>query len=309
MRRMATSALIIENPAARRALGEGKLRPVLDIATQAGWHIELTTTNHAGHATELARDAAARGVHVVIVHGGDGTLNEAVNGVTGSATAVAPLRGGTANVWAKEARFPKNPVDAMQAIVHGERRRIDLGRAGDRYFLLMAGVGLDALIVPRIGARMKKRAGAAAYIIAGVAAALRTKPWQADLSFDGEPAQTSLYWLLAGNTRSYGGLANLTHRALIDDGALDIALMRRGGAHRLLANGAQMLLKRHDRSANILYRRTRILDINTPGIPVQLDGEPHGETPIYIECIPAALDVIVPRGVVLPLFRSEAREL
>lgn len=299
------NALLIRNPVARHPLDDAALSRVLAVARDAGWQIDAVVTDRAGHATELARDAAARGVDVIVVHGGDGMLNEAANGIAGTETALAVLRGGTANVWAKETRCAKDAVAAMRAIVRGERRRIDLGRANGRYFLLMAGVGLDAAIVPRVGARMKRRFGALAYIIAGIVTALRTKPWRVRMAIDGDTSESSLYWMLAGNTRSYGGAVQITHRAVADDGLLDIALMRRGGALHLIADGVRVLLCRHDRSPNVRYVRTHGVDITTPGIPVQLDGEPHGATPLRIEVAPLALAVIVPAGLRSPLISRD----
>jgi YegS/Rv2252/BmrU family lipid kinase len=309
-----TTALLIRNPVARHALNDATLSRVIDVAVDAGWRIETVATDREGRATELARDAAARGVDVVVVHGGDGTLNEAVNGVAGTATAVAILRGGTANVWAKETRVPKDAVKAMHAIVAGERRRVDLGVANGRYFLLMCGVGLDAAIVSRVGARWKRRLGALAYIVAGAAAVLRTKAWPAEVTIDGA-AEPSLYWLLAGNTRSYGGAVSITHRAVADDGVLDVVLMRRGGVLRVIADGVRVLLRRHERSSNVRYAQAHTLTIDAPGIPIQLDGEVCGETPLRIEVAPLALNVIVPAGWRSPLFagtgspqRREGRE-
>jgi diacylglycerol kinase family enzyme len=191
----------------------------------------------------------------------------------------------------------------MRAVVAGERRRVDLGVANGRYFLLMCGVGLDASIVARVGSRMKRRLGALAYIIAGVAAIFRTKAWPVEMRVDGA-TESSLYWLLAGNTRSYGGMVNITHRALAGDGLLDIALMRRGGVLRVAADGVRVLLRRHERSPNVRYVRAHTLEIATPGIPVQLDGEACGETPLRLEVAPLALHVIVPAGLRSPLFGS-----
>lgn len=296
-----TTALLIRNPVARHRLDDATLSRVIDVAVAAGWQIETVSTDRENHATILARDAADRGVDVVVVHGGDGTLNEAVNGLAGASTAVAILRGGTANVWAKETRVPKDAVKAMRAIVSGERRAVDLGVANGRYFLLMCGVGLDAAIVGRVGARMKRRLGALAYVIAGARAVFGTKAWRTDVAIDGAH-EASLYWLLAGNTRSYGGMVNITHRALADDALLDIALMRRGGVLRVIADGARVLLRRHDRSSNVRYTRAHSLEIGAPGIPIQLDGEACGETPLRLEVAPLALNVIVPSGLRSPLF-------
>jgi YegS/Rv2252/BmrU family lipid kinase len=298
-------AVIIRNPVARHPLKGDTLQRVLAVARQAGWTIETLATEHAGHATDLARDAAARRIDVVIVHGGDGTLNEVVNGLAGTDTAVAILRGGTANVWAKETRCPKDPVAAMRTIVAGRRRRIDLGRANGHYFLLMCGVGLDAAIVPVVPPRWKRRLGAFAYISAGVIMAFRTKAWRTDLTIDDDASERSLYWMLAGNTRSYGGVLNITHRAIADDGLLDVALMRRGGIYRVVVDAIRVLFKRHDRSPNVRYTRAQSIHIATPGIPLQVDGEAHGETPLRIVIAPLALSVIVPADLRSPLFSRE----
>ena len=297
-----TRAILISNPAARHHSDPATLAAALSVARAAGWDVTLAPTSHAGHATELARAAAADGIDAVIVHGGDGTLNEAVNGLARSHAALAVLPAGTANVWAKEIGIGREPVEAMRQIVAGARRRIDLGRAGDRRFLLMAGLGLDALVIPRVSVGTKRRLGAASFALAGARVALGTKPWSVDMRIDGQPAARSLYWMVIGNTRLYGGLTKIACRAIADDGSLDAVVMRRGGAHRLVRDGAMLFLGRHERSSNIGYTRARTIEIATPGIPVQVDGELCGETPMRFEVVPDALDVIVPAGLHTPLF-------
>ena len=108
-------ALLIRNPVARHRLTDEQLARMQGVAAAAGWRLESVATDQAGAATALAREAAARGLETVIVYGGDGTLNEAINGLAGTATAAAVVRGGTANVWAKETGVPKDPVKAMAA--------------------------------------------------------------------------------------------------------------------------------------------------------------------------------------------------
>ncbi|MDP9236942.1 MAG: diacylglycerol kinase family lipid kinase [Chloroflexota bacterium] len=300
--------MVIRNPASRHTLGDARLEQTLQIARDAGWRVECRATEHEGHATAIAREAAASGADVILVAGGDGTINEAINGFAGSKNdiALAVLPGGTANVWAKETHVPRDPLAAMRAIVHGERRRVDLGRAGYRYFLLMAGIGLDARIIPGVSAGMKRRFGATAYLLKGVRVALKIKAPIATWRVDGAEHNGSMYWMLIGNTRSYGGLIDIMHRAEADDGLFDTAVMHRGGAWHLLADGARLLLKQHDRSPNIDFARARSIEIDTPGLPVQLDGEYAGTSPMRFEIVPRALTVIVPPGLRTPLLRNEA---
>jgi YegS/Rv2252/BmrU family lipid kinase len=301
-----TTALLIRNPVARHPLSDEALASVLSVARAAGWQIDTVATDGAGAATALARDAAQARIDVVVVHGGDGTVNEAINGLAGTRTALAVLRGGTANVWAKETHCAKDPVASMRGVVSGVRRRVDVGRANGRYFLLMAGIGLDAAIVARMNPAWKRRLGALAYIVAGVAATFRWRTHDIRLTIDGTEYETPMYWMLIGNTRSYGGVARITHRALIDDGRFEVALLKRGGPLRMLESLGRLLVGRHLRGGNVRYARATTVDVSTPDLPVQLDGEDIGTTPLRFEIVPLGLEVIVPPDLDSPLFSLPA---
>ena len=301
-----TKCVVIRNPASRRRLSAARLGAALEEARAAGWQVDVVETTRDGDGTELARRARDAGADVIIVDGGDGTINEVINGIAGSNVALAVLAGGTANVWAGEIGTSHDARRAIRDIVGGVRRRVDLGRANGRYFLLMAGIGLDAAIVPRVAPRLKRWLGRVAYVLTGVVTALTTRPADARVRIDGEASDTSLYWMLVGNTRSYGGIARITHRARVDDGQLDVAIMHRGGAFHLLADGVRLLFGRHDRSPNVAYRHATSVEIATPGLPVQVDGEMAGRTPVTIEVEPLALEVIVPASLASPLFSAPA---
>jgi len=230
-----------------------------------------------------------------------------VNGLAGSSTALAVVRGGTANVWAKEARIPRKPAAAVRLLVEGEVRTIDLGRAGDRYFLLMAGVGFDAAIVRSLSEGVKRRLGAAAYVVGGLRLSLSYRAVAANLLANGEPLPSPLYWLMLGNTRNYGGLLNLAHMAKADDARLEALILQRGGPLRLAWLALWVLLRRHHRRAHVLHRQVASLEVRTPGLPVQVDGEYLGETPLRFEVAPGALRVIIPRGLKSPLFQEGHR--
>jgi YegS/Rv2252/BmrU family lipid kinase len=297
---MSKRAVVIYNPAARRS-------PPIEAVRAAAqglpdWNVTITSTEHAGQATALAKAAADGGADVVMACGGDGTVNEVVNGLAGSRTALAVLPGGTANVWAKEARIPRQPVDAMRLMAGGDMRTVDLGVAGERRFLLMAGVGFDAAVVRDAGGPWKKRIGAASYVLAGLRRAVGHRSVPGRLLVDGDSPSDSLYWLLVGNSRSYGGVVNITNKAQLDDGVLDVCLLPRGGLHKLAWLLPWLLLGRHDGKGGLAYRHAREIEITASGMPVQVDGEYIGETPIRIGILPGALRVIVPAGLKSPLF-------
>jgi YegS/Rv2252/BmrU family lipid kinase len=307
-------ALFIVNPVARGAPSVEKLRQALAWLEGRGWQAELTSTEQKGHATDLARQAAREGLDTVVACGGDGTVNEVANGLALSDTALAVIRGGTANVWAKEVRIPRDPLKAVRVLCEGERRRIDLGLAepstgvdGGRYFLLMAGVGLDGHIVSRVPDDLKQRLGAAAYILHGLREALRYRSSETTVIIDGEPLAVDLCWLLVGNTRSYGGVVNITHRARADDGLLDVYVFAGHGFWRMVAHGLRILARRHDRGPKLFYRRAQTVELPGPcALPVQIDGDYLGLAPLRMRVVPGALSVLVPAGLKSPLFQKTA---
>lgn len=303
-------ALLIYNPAARGAPRLERLRAAAQGVPE--WEIQVESTAEPGQGTKLAREGAGQGLDAVVACGGDGTVNEVANGLAGSTTALAVVRGGTANVWAKEVRIPKDPARALRLLAEGETRTVDLGRAsaiggsasggGDRYFLCMAGVGFDAAIVRALSGGLKRRFGAASYVLGGFRLSLSYRVSEAELLADVEALSGKLYWLMLGNTRNYGGLLNIAHLAKADDGLLELLLLRRGGPLRLAWLLPWVLLRRHHRRTDVVYREVKSLDVRTPELPVQIDGEYLGETPMRFEVAPAALRVIVPRGLRTPLF-------
>jgi YegS/Rv2252/BmrU family lipid kinase len=296
-------ALLVRNPTSRRAPTLERLREAA--AHIEGWEITIESTAAPAHATELARAAASQGYDAVVACGGDGTVNEVANGLARSATALAVVRGGTANVWAKEIHVPKDPRKALRLLADGEVRTIDLGRAGERYFLLMAGVGFDAAIVREMSGGTKRRFGAAAYVLHGLRKAIGYRSVTAEVEADGHSLSGPLYWMVLGNSRSYGGVFNLTNLAKIDDGRLHMYLLRRGGLLRLVWLLPFVLLGKHHKRPLVVHQEIEALDVRSGGLPVQIDGEYLGETPLHFGVAAGALRVMVPRGLKSPLFSHD----
>ena len=241
----------------------------------------------------------------MFVCGGDGTLNEAVNGLAGSETALAVIPAGTVNIWAKETAVPRKPLEAVRLAVEGERRRVDLGKAGQRHFLLMAGYGLDGAIARRVSQTVKGRLGAAAYALAAVRESLSYRGAALTLRLDGEEQQADVLMLVAGNSRNYAGLVDVTPEARVDDGLLDVCVYEGKGTVDIVFHVLRTVLRRHRRSQKVRYWQVRRLELawERP-LPVQLDGDAYEESPREVTVVPSALWVMVPRGVKLPLFSS-----
>ena len=149
-----------------------RARVVVQRALSGDHEVVCKETNRRGHAARLAQGAAADGFDVVVVLGGDGTLNEAVNGLAGSATALGALPGGSTNVFARTVGMASDPVEAtnqlLAALAKGSLRRVGLGQANGRYFLLHAGIGFDATVVEAVEKRaaLKRYTGPAAFVVA-----------------------------------------------------------------------------------------------------------------------------------------------
>ncbi len=164
--------LVIVNPYATTV--SDRLRNLVVYALQSRYSVEAIDTEKRDHATQICREAAREGYDVVVAFGGDGTVNEAANGLAGSDTPLTALPGGSTNVWARTLGIPNDVVDATEHLLRmaDEFRpfRVDLGRAGDRHFVFASGVGLDASVVERVDRHplRKARYGAWYYSYAAV---------------------------------------------------------------------------------------------------------------------------------------------
>lgn len=300
-------ALFILNPAAHNVPKRARLQEADDWLRAQGWVATWQETSRAGDATGLARGAAAGGVPLVFVVGGDGTLREAAAGLAGSDTALAHVPGGTSNLWAREVGFKRRPVRAVEQAVTGERRRIDLGQAGDQVFLLMAGYGIDAAVTQNVSLDVKGRLGAAAYLLASLKVALQYRGTDMRLSFDGEEVSGHVLMLIAGNTRLYAGVTQITPEAIVDDGFLDVRVYLGRGRPDLIRFALQTLFRRHRGSGRVLYRRVRELRMQWDApLPVQLDGDPITGSPDIVKVVPDSLWVAVPAGLKSGLFSRPA---
>jgi diacylglycerol kinase (ATP) len=297
------TALVIVNPAARNLPSRRELSRAADALAEAGWQARWQETTAPGHATHLAARAAQEGCRLVLVCGGDGTLREAACGLVGTDTALAPIPAGTVNVWAREMDIPRRPEAAVRAVLQGQRRLVDLGRAGQQHFLLMAGLGLDGHIAARVGLRAKQRLGAAAYALTALRESLRWQGRPLTVRADGETIAADALMLVVGNTRNYAGLVQVTPLARADDGLLDLCLFRGDGLRDIVLHALLVALGRHLRSQRVIYRQVRRLELDwQQPLPLQLDGDPLPLTEPVLAAVPGALWVAVPKGPKSPLF-------
>jgi YegS/Rv2252/BmrU family lipid kinase len=300
---------MIHNPTAGRVKRrERHFQGALEILKAAGWKVDVRTTSSEGHASELAHEAALGGADIVVAAGGDGTINEVVQGLalTGAALGCLPL--GTVNVWAREAGFSSDIERAARELVGGKRVALDLGRINDRFFLLMAGIGLDGLVTATLGdgKHRKQQLGVLPYVTRLLRVIPGFKGSEVDLQIDGISRHFNALMVLVANTRLYGGVARPTPHALADDGYLDVRVFTGKRPVHVIGHLIPFLLGSSKRSSAVV-RAERVTIYANPPLHIQIDGDPYGSTPATITVEHHALQAIVPKSYVTSTTAGTAR--
>jgi len=295
------TAVLISNPNAGRG-GEGRAREVArfcELLKGRGISVEVLNTSGPGDAARLAAGAAERGVGDIIVSGGDGTINEALQGVAGRDVRMGIWPRGTANVLARELSLSPRVEEAAEVIAQGESRRVYIGLAtveatGERrYFFLMAGIGLDASIVEGVRPRLKRRVGKAAFWYSGIGHLLSWRPKPFKVEVDGETFAAT--FAAVGKAPRYGGDLSITPRARLDEPEFEICLINSESRLRYLRLLSRVMRGgvEADAEAVRFIRATRARA--TGDVLVQVDGEIIGRTPMTFEIAPHSIELITPR--------------
>jgi diacylglycerol kinase (ATP) len=291
---------LIYNPVAGKIQRNPKLIPSVLATLKAAYPaIELLPTTGPDTAGQLARDCVAQGAEVVFVAGGDGTINEVVNGLAGSATALGVLPGGTANCLAVELGIGTNIMKAAAESGNWRPQRIPLGlcKPADtaaRYFIAMAGAGVDAQIVRDVDPGIKKKLGKVAYWLAGFTASFRVLP---ELRVKSAHGESTVSFALASRVKNYGGDLEIAKSIRLQDPYFEIVLFEGRFAVRYLKYLAGVLVNQHRGMSGVhVHRidRLQLSAVNGKPIYLQLDGEGFGQLPAELQIVPDALSLLMP---------------
>lgn len=290
-----------------------------------GWQVSVRPTQAAGHATELAAEAADDGQRLVLAAGGDGTLGEVANGLAGSETAMGPLPVGTANSFAQELHMPRPGLmgkeklfQASDALAAGCVYRMDLGfternQGPGRYWLLWAGTGADGYLVNQLEPRPKwsKKLGRVGYITQSLLLAPGLPRMHASVQVDGQTFEGEFLLVVVTNCRRYaGGELLLSPQARLDDGLFEVWMFRGRGMSHALRYFLQVKLQRHGADRDIIMVRGRKVTVETePRMPCQTDGERAGSSPLCCEIRPGVLRLLVPDTAPADLFAQSGLDL
>lgn len=290
---------VILNPTA------GSIRDLDNLVKQIGQipGAEVRTTTKPGSAARFARTAIRKGYDMIVAAGGDGTLNEVINGIgekLGEArVGLIPL--GTGNDFARTIGMPTDLDAAIDVIRTGKTRAVDLVRVTSdevRYFVNVSAGGFSGLVDEKITPKMKKTWGPLAYLRSAAAALPDLRAYRTTLAFDNaESLQLDLYNVVVANGRFVAGGRLIAPEASIDDGLLDIILIQQRSAPELALLAAQVALGTHLSSNAIVFRRAAKLTVNSkPGMWFNVDGELVGNEPARFEILPRALRFVVPKS-------------
>ena len=284
-------------------------REVISTALRSQFRVDEVDTKRRGHATEVARRAVEEGADVVAAFGGDGTVNEVVNGLASSTVPLALLPGGMANVFARSVGIPQDPVEATGFLLEradDPPRLVPLAKMQDRYFVANAGVGLDAVVVREVESRPRKKKAAGDWFFAWTAVRVvatrpRWRPPKLRVQWgDGlTESRENLALVVFQNTSAYtylrGRAMNVCPEATVDGGVDGLALDTARLSTIIRVALSTFRSSRHLKNRHVLYlhdQRSIRVSSDVP-LPVHVDGEYIGERQdVLVESVPDALSVI-----------------
>jgi YegS/Rv2252/BmrU family lipid kinase len=255
---------------------------------------EVHVTERGGHAYELAQSAIARGASLVVAWGGDGTMNEVGRAVAFSNATLGLIPAGSGNGLARELGVPMHPERALTTALHADPRAIDVGEINGRFFFNAAGVGFDAHVTWLFNNRPRGRRGMLPYVTIAARELFAYRPPEYTVTIDGETLRSPALLIAVANSRQYGNGALIAPDARLDDGQLDVVLIRGRSPLATLWGARRLFRGTLAAAAGVLMKRVTQVTI-TAGEPLRfhVDGEPVAEknTHLTARIHPGALRV------------------
>ena len=291
---MAREIALLTNPTSGKGRGTQTAAIVLPRLEEAGFHVHTLVGHDADEARDLARRSVADGVESLVVVGGDGMVHLAAQELAGSETALGIIPAGTGNDVARYLDIPRSdPQLAADVVVGSRTRRIDLARSGAQHYVTVLASGFDSLVNERANA-MRWPRGQMRYNIATLAELRVFEPLPYTLELDGQVRQVEAMLVAVGNGPSFGGGLRITHGACIDDGLLDVVIIKTMTKPDLVRTYPKLFTGGHTKHPQYEHHLVRSVTVAAPGIVAYADGERIGALPLTVEVAPLALKVLVP---------------
>jgi YegS/Rv2252/BmrU family lipid kinase len=286
---------VIANPTAGRG-GKNTLVQIQTYLRLRGAKVDLFETSKRGDALQAAREALNENVDIVVGAGGDGTINEIINGLAGSNIPLGVIPLGTVNVFALETGIPMDPAGACDVILEGVPKKVNLGRVNDRYFLLRGGVGFDAYVVYGLDIRLKRLSGRLSYILTALGRGLTYRSSHLEIELD-NGRKVSGYGAVVGNMKYYGGAMSITPFADMERNDLDVCIFKSKGFGNILRYTWGVMRNRHLTYPDVEYHTVQSLKIKSKGKTyIQADGDVVGQLPAEFSIAEEGITVMLPQG-------------
>ncbi len=289
---------ILVNPISGRGMGMKAIPHLTRALRELGYEVEIVVTERAGQARQACW-ALEPNAKAVIAVGGDGTLNEVVNGIGDQGVPVALYAAGTGNCLAKEFRIPRNPELFCRMVAEGRTVSLDVGEVkGVRRFHSFAGVGFDARVVEELS---KHRTGAIvmSQYTAPILKALRDYNWPAiRVEVDGEEICRKAGLVIVSNIKSYA-VMEVAGAASPMDGQLDVCIFQKRSWLAMFRYAFGAFTRTHTNDRDVIYVQGKVVRLaaDRPGVPIQVDGDSAGELPVELRAVPATVKFVVPAEV------------
>lgn len=283
---------LLTNPTSGKGKGARYRDVALGRLRDAGFVVRNLEGRDADEALDLARQCVADGVEALVVCGGDGMVHLGANAVATTGVPLGIVPAGTGNDVARYFDIPrKDPVAAVDRVIAGRTRTIDLARSGSKYFVAVLSAGFDAIVNERAN-RMTWPKGQMRYNIATLAELRTFEPLPYSIELDGVSRRLDAMLVAVGNGPSFGGGLRITEGAVLDDGLLDVVIIKPMSKPDLVRTYPKLFKGTHVTHPQYEHHLARSVTVAAPGIVSYADGERFGELPLTIECAPGALSVL-----------------
>lgn len=295
-------ARLIYNPTSGRETIKKNLPYILDRLERGGWETSCHATTGAGDATTAARAAVHREFDLVIAAGGDGTLNEVVNGLCEQPyrPRLAIIPTGTTNDFARAIGVPREIEKACEIICQEFQMPLDIGKVNQQYFINIAGGGKLTEVTYEVPSKLKTMLGHLAYYIKGIEMLPSFRPTAVRIEYDGRLLEDEIMFFLISNTNSVGGFEKLAPDASMNDGMFDLIILKKTNLADLIRIARLAVKGDHISDPNIIYAKAnRIRVFNDDKMQLNLDGEYGGDLPGEFQNLYRHLMIIVPKETAL----------
>lgn len=291
---------VVLNPYANRWGAKAQAEETAEAFRAAGVECDLVVTETARQGVSIAEAAAREGYDAVAAAGGDGTINEVINGLIRAAGdgptvpfGIIPL--GTANDFNLMAGLPDTVEDSVRVIAAGKTRRIDAGQVNDRFFINNSAAAMEPMVTIE-NIKMTRLSGEIRYIVALLRALLKLKPWQMKLTWDGGGYEGPAYLLSVCNSPRTGGFM-MAPGAELDDGLLDMVFAPQVSKGAVISILLKLMQGKHIHHPAVTFQRITAIDLtSTPGTPLHSDGELFAESAetVSYRVLPGKVTLLTP---------------